>query len=103
MNLQRVTTVLETPTKETVQALLEDQSTVFLVDWREEDDAIVEYCEAILQTGSLLAELIEFETEEGHELHIQYRSKRVKVPLDYSIADRHITLCALNECSRTKL
>ncbi len=94
MNLQKVTAVLESPIREAIQALLEDETTVFWVDWREEDDAIVEYCEAVLQTGSLSAELVEGET---FEIYIQYRDKRIKVALTYSMDDRHITICALND------
>ena len=97
MNLQNVVAVLETTEKEAIQVLLEDEAAVFWVDWREEDDAIVGYCEAILQTDSLSAELAEIETKEGYEIHVQYRNKRIRVPLTYSLDDRHITICALND------
>lgn len=97
MNLQKITAVIEAPTTEAIQSLLEDEATVFWVDWREEDDTIVEYCEVILQTGNLFAELIQVETKEGYEIYIQRGNKRIKVPLTYSMDDRHITICALNE------
>lgn len=97
MNLQKVTAVLETSEKEAIQALLEDEGTVFCVDWREDDNAIVGYCEAILQTNSLSAALAEVDTQEGYEIYIRYLNRCVKVPLTFSMDDRHITICALND------
>lgn len=83
--------------KEAVRVLLADQDSVFLVDWREEDDAIVGYCEGVLQTGDLAAELVEIEADPGFEIHISHRGQRVKVPLVVGPEDRHITLHTLNE------
>ena len=97
MNLELITQVLQSPNDTAVRALLEANDTVFWVDWREEDDAIVGYCEDILQTGSLAAELVEVDTENGYEIHITFQGKRAKVPLTYSPQDRHITLYALNQ------
>jgi hypothetical protein len=63
----------------------------FSVDWREADDAIVEYCESVLQTGRLSAEWVD------DDLFVIFGSKRVRVPLTQSESDRHITLLSLNE------
>ena len=51
----------------------------FWVDWREEDDAIVEYCESLLETGELSAEIIDADNEHG--MYIVYSNKRAKVSL----------------------
>jgi hypothetical protein len=96
MNLDLVIAVLEAPTSTTIQAMLDDGGTVFWVDWREEDDSIPGYCEDILQTGSLSGELMEVDTEQGYEIYVKYRDHRVKVPLTYSPADRHLTIYAIN-------
>jgi hypothetical protein len=97
MNRELLTRVLESPSDDAIQALFDDEDTIFWVDWREEDDAIVQYCEARIQTGSLSAEVVEVDTDDGFEIYINYKNKRVKVPLTYSLQDRHITICSLNE------
>jgi hypothetical protein len=97
MNRELIKRVLESPSAEAIQTLLDDEDTVFWVDWREEDDAIVESCEALIKTGTLSAELIDVEAENGYDFYISYKGNRVKVPLTYSLQDRHITICALND------
>lgn len=77
--------------------MLADQDNVFLVDWREEDEAIVGYCEDILKTGDLSAELVGIDADPGFQVYISHRGKRVKVPLVVGPEDRHITLYTLNE------
>lgn len=71
--------------------LLADEDCCFAVDWREEDADIVRSCESVLQTGQLLAEWVDA------DLFVTFGTKRVRVPLTESAADRHITLLALNE------
>lgn len=97
MNRELITHVLESPSAGATQALFDDEDTVFWVDWRAEDDSIIWSCEAIIKTGSLSAELIDTETEDGYDLYIKYKTRRVKVPLTFSLRDRHVTLCSLNE------
>jgi hypothetical protein len=97
MNIERVRAVLESPTEQAVQALLDDESAVFWVDWRQEDESIADACEEVLGTGRLSGEYVEADTDEGYEVYIRYGDRRVRVPLTYSEADRHVTLCALNE------
>ena len=94
MDSGRVVSVLGSPTEDAVSALLDDDATVFWIDWRQEDETIADSCESVLQTGHLSGELVD--TGEGYEVYLQYRDRRVKVPLSYTGDDRHITLCALN-------
>lgn len=96
-NLQLIANVLESGDGPAVEELLDDRNTCFWVDWREEDDSIARYCEGILETGSLSAEFVDVDTEEGCELHLYYKGKDLKVPLTFSPQDRHITICSLNE------
>src|ERR1041385_1332189 len=97
MNLQLITAVLESPTEEAVQALLDDAAMVFWIDWRQEDDTIAEACEKVLRTGTLRSELIEVDTTHGYEIHLHHGDRGVRVPLTYTAADRHITIWSLNE------
>jgi hypothetical protein len=97
MNLERVQAVLKSSTEQTIRAMLEDESAVFWVDWRQEDETIADACEGVLGTGRLYGELMETDTAEGFEIYIRYGERRLRVPLTYSGADRHVTLCALNE------
>lgn len=97
MNLQAIERFLSTPTEASLERFLDSPEVVFWVDWREEDDAIVQYCEDVLQTEQLGAELRDIEEEPGFQLVITYKGQSFDVPLLADLADRHITLVALNE------
>ncbi len=92
-----ITAVLESATDATINALLDDAEAVFWIDWRQDDDSIPESCESVLRTGALSGELLSADTDRGYEVYVRYRDRRLKVPLTYSGADRHITLCTLNQ------
>ena len=95
MNLDLVRSVIPLDPWDERNDLLHDEETVFWVDWREEDDAIVGYCEKVLSTGMLTAEIVDANNESGFELYISYGDRRIKVPLTYSEQD-----IALNEALR---
>ena len=97
MNTKLVRHVLASPSEEARRVLLNDEFAVFLVDWREEDDAIVDYCEGIIQTGKLSAELTDGQPGEEFGVYIQYGDKRLMAPLNHNPGDRHVMICALNE------
>jgi hypothetical protein len=63
----------------------------FAVDWREDDADIVAYCAEVLQLDSLTAEW------RGEDLFITFDDREVRVPLLMDVADRHITICTLND------
>ena len=96
MNTEKVISLLENPSDDTLSDLLQDDSLTFCVDWRESDEVIAEYCESILHTGKLSGELVDADHEEGYDVYVEYGERRLRVPLKYSGEDRHITLCALN-------
>ena len=89
--------LLEEDTTDSAKRLLADRASVFLVDWREEDDAIVGLCEQILKTGQLSAEVVDIDDDPGFEIYINRGRRRMKVPLVISTQDRHITLYTLNQ------
>ena len=64
-DIESVIAVLESPTKETIRALLDDDTTVFWIDWRQEDETIADSCEMVLGTGHLSGELVEVDSAEG--------------------------------------
>ena len=97
MNIDLITAVLESPSKERIRALFDDDTTVFWVDWREGEGDIVRYCEAVLQTGSLTAEQVRAATPRGSDLFISHGGRRIRAPLINGYEDRHIALCALNQ------
>lgn len=76
----------------TFVALCSNDDCCFAVDWREEDEYIPRYCETVLRTGRLTSEWVG-----DDDLFVVFGTKRVRVPLTESAADRHITLLALNE------
>jgi hypothetical protein len=63
----------------------------FAVDWRGDDADIVADCAAALELDSLAADW------RGEELFILFDGKKVRVPLLMDMADRHITICTLND------
>ena len=67
-----------------------------VVDWREEDDAIVKYVADKLGGDELSAHF----TDEG--LEVIYRGIAHKLPLTFSLKDRYITLRGLNEILKDK-
>ena len=97
MNLKTIELFLGNPSEKNLQRLLDSQDTVFWVDCREEDDAIVKYCEDILQTKQLIAELQDIDDAPGFQLTITYKGQASVVPLVVGLADRHITLHTLNQ------
>ncbi len=97
MNIDLITAVLESPSEDNISALFDDDATVFWVDWREEEASIVEYCESVLETGSLSAEEVPSDTPRGADLFISHGGKRLRAPLIAGDEDRHLALCALNQ------
>ena len=97
MDLNLVTAVLESGSKEALRALFEDDTTIFWVDWREFEGDIVKYCEAVLLTGSLAYEWTKTGVAETRDLYISYGEKRIRAPLLNNPGDRHIALCVLNQ------
>ena len=97
MKLDAVRKLLSSPTADAVAAFLDDESTVFWIDWRQEDETIAESCELTLNAGTLDGELIE-DTDDGSDYRVDiiYNAKRERVPLTFSEADRHITLLTMN-------
>jgi len=97
MKLDIVTKLLSSPSADAVGAFLEDESVVFWIDWRQEDETIADSCELVLNTGSLGGEMID-NTDDDCPYHVEitYNSKRERVPLTFSESDRHLTLLAIN-------
>ncbi|BAP32491.1 uncharacterized protein CHSO_3454 [Chryseobacterium sp. StRB126] len=79
---------IETESFEELNAL--NNQHIFWVDWREEDDAIVEYCEKCLQTDALKAEMAY--SGEDIFLTIQYKDQTFRE----KVIDRDPTLIFLN-------
>ena len=75
----------------------EDYDVVVWVDWREEDEAIIRYCEDILKTGTLLSEYQDADNKLGYVLYIHYNNKKTIVPFNPDNVSRDTTLIALNQ------
>ena len=97
MKLDAVRELLSSPSAEAVAEFLDDESIVFWIDWRQEDETIAESCELTLNTGSLDVEILE-NTDDGSDYHVEivYNAKRERVPLTFSATDRHLTLLTMN-------
>ncbi len=73
-----------------------DEDLVFRVDWREEDDAIIEYCEKCLKTNVLSAEMKQI--SDGLELTVHYEDRTYTE----KVIDRDRTIILLNEIMKPK-
>jgi len=67
------------------------------VDWREEDDAIIRYCEDILHTGSLSAVVNDSDNKLGFDVVISYKGEKHIVAYPGKGADRNTTIITLNK------
>jgi len=70
---------------------------LMVVDWREEDEAIIEYCEKILQTGDLSVETESADNAQGFIIRLHYKDQALIIPYQGEGADRDTTLKALNQ------
>jgi hypothetical protein len=67
------------------------------IDWREEDDNIIHYCEDILRTGELSVETLDAENERGFDTIITYKNQEISIPYKGNGADRDTTIKTLNQ------
>lgn len=67
------------------------------IDWREEDENIITYCEDILQTDSLSVETFDADNKRGFEIKIIYKNKETIIPYKGKGADRDTTIKTLNQ------
>ena len=67
------------------------------IDWREEDENIITYCEDILQTNVLSVKTNNTDNERGFETFISYKSHETVIPYQGVGADRDTTLITLNQ------
>ncbi len=67
------------------------------VDWREEDENIVTYCEDILQTHVLSVKTVNADHERGFETIISYKDQETFIRYRGIGADRDTTLITLNQ------
>ncbi|NNP67452.1 hypothetical protein [Acinetobacter sp. Ac_5812] len=70
---------------------------LMIVDWREEDEAIIEYCEKILQTRDLSVETESADNAQGFIIRLHYKDQALIIPYQGEGADRDTTLKALNQ------
>lgn len=67
------------------------------IDWREEDENIITYCEEILQTEQLSVKTLDAKNERGFDTIITYKNKEISIPYKGNGADRDTTIKTLNQ------
>jgi hypothetical protein len=75
------------------EALAERKDVLFWVDWRADDQEIVQECEALIKSGNLSAEWVP--NAVSADLDITYKGKVTRVPYPPPGADRDTTLFTL--------
>ncbi|PSL46563.1 hypothetical protein CLV51_103544 [Chitinophaga niastensis] len=68
---------------------------VMWIDWGDEEEAMIRYCENVLHTGHLTVTVNDLK-DAGLELIIHYKGKAHKLKLSITPEDRDLTLIALN-------
>jgi hypothetical protein len=67
------------------------------IDWREEDENIINYCEEILQTEELSVETLDVENDRGFDTIITYKNQEISIPYKGEGSDRDTTIKTLNQ------
>lgn len=67
------------------------------IDWGEEDENIITYCENILQTNVLSVKTNKADNERGFDTIISYKGQEKLIPYQGVGADRDTTLTTLNQ------
>ena len=70
---------------------------VMVVDWRESDEEIINFCENILETGYLSAQFEYSNNKQGFIIKLYYADQALVIPYQGEGADRDMTLLVLNE------
>lgn len=97
-HLELIETYLESGYEEVFVDLIAGRTDmVMVVDWREYDEEIIQYCEDILNTQQLSAETKDTDNAQGFELTIIYKDQRIIVPYQGDGADRDTTIIYLNQ------
>lgn len=95
--MEKLKAYLKSPCDQTLDALWEDSGSLFWVDWRDYDDAIVQYADGYLEDGDTVsAQVRDSSLERGFDMVITMGDKQVTVPYADSHADRDTTLIALS-------
>lgn len=96
--LETIESYIENPTSDFYYDVFDGRyDIVMVVDWREDDEEIIGYCENILETGHLSAEIEDVDNQQGFTITIHYADKSLVIPYQGDGADRDTTLFALNE------
>lgn len=72
------------------------------VDWREDDDNIISYCEDILQTKQLSVETFDADNKRGFDTIITYKNQKISIPYKGIGADRDTTIKTLNQAIQSE-
>jgi hypothetical protein len=95
--LNLINNYLTTESEEDFETLTAEDHIAFWVDWREEDALIIKYCEDIIKSKKLSAQLNETEDAIGFEIIISYNGNKHKIPYLGKGSDRDTTIITLNE------
>lgn len=86
--------------EETFMADFESTPHQIVVDWREDDDAIVDYVNGLLSHLGLPAiehEWVHHEDQQSVDLILSFQGRTVRTAMKYGTLQRYATLRALNE------
>jgi hypothetical protein len=97
LKINEIKKCLTTENDEDFEILAASNDIVFWVDWRENDENIIEYCENIIKTEKLTASVNDVDDEIGFEIIINYKDVKTKIPYKGKGSDRDTTIITLNE------
>lgn len=91
---------------EALMAQFESTPHEIVVDWREDDDAIVGCVNGLLSHLGLAAiehEWVRHEDQQGADLLLSFQGRSTRTPMTYGVSQRYATLRALNEIASSEL
>ena len=97
MNEAFYAAVLANPAKSHSPAIFDDTSNIIWVDWREEEDAIVDCVANRIRPIPLFADVVDAENDSGYEVRINCRDATRVISPDDGFDSRHATLNAIDE------
>jgi hypothetical protein len=89
--------VLQHPAMSRSSAIFDDQDNIIWIDWREEEEAIVDYVRDRIGAEDLTATISESDNDWGYAVTISLRNESRIICPELKLDSRHATLIALDE------
>lgn len=96
--MEYIKSFLKNENRESFDRLWEDSPKLVWIDWREEDDSIINYVEKVIQSGKLKGKIKDVDNKMGYEIIIEWKGEEhtIHYPNEEG-SDRDTTIKTLNK------